>query len=320
MSDSGIKQDRIAVTGATGFVARGLIQKLQQSAFYVPVGVARTPPINTKADKYHAVGDIGPHTEWQGALDGCSAVVHTAARVHVLDEKDVDPDAAFHAVNVAGTRRLAEQAARVGVRKFVFLSSAGVHGPLTFEHPFTEKSGYNPHTAYAVSKRDAEEALWRVAENTGMEVVIVRPPLVYGPGEVPGNFGKLVHIIRRGLPLPLASIVNRRSFISRDNLVDFLMTCLAHPAAANDTFLVSDDDDQSTPDVIRAIANGLGKRPRLWPVPAPVLTRGLAVVGRGAMANQLCGSFKLDITHARRRLAWNPPQTFSQAIQLAMRQ
>lgn len=320
MSDTGTSQEHVAVTGANGFIGQALVTALRASQKFQPVSLVRKCATHRTNDELHEhiVGDIGPQTEWHQALEGCAVVIHTASRVHVLKETNATPENAFHTVNVAGTIKLAEQAAQQGTRRFIFLSSVGVHGPTTTTHALCETSDFNPRSAYAKSKLEAERALQHIATQTGMDITIVRPPLVYGPGAVPGNFGKLVRIVRSGLPLPFASIANRRSFVSRSNLVDFIINCVDHPAAANESFLVSDNDDQSTPGLIRAIADGLQRPARLWPMPVSLLKHSLGALGRDAMVEQLCGSLELDISHACQRLHWTPPHTFQAAMRAAL--
>ena len=233
-----------------------------------------------------------------------------------MRDSAADPLAAFRAVNVAATLNLARQATEAGVRRFVFVSTIGVNGAETFGRPFTAEDAAAPHSPYAVSKHEAEVALQELAQRTGLELVIVRPTLVIGPG-APGNFARLIGALSRGLPMPFAAVRNRRSLVGRDNLADLIVTCLAHPQAKGRTFLVSDDEDLSTPELLRRTASALGKRARLIPVPAAIL-QGLArMLGRSAMAQQLCGSLQVDSRATRERLGWAPTVPIDVEIQRA---
>jgi UDP-glucose 4-epimerase len=249
-----------------------------------------------------AVGGIDGNTDWQDVLTGCEVVVHLAARVHVMQEATANPLEEFRRVNVQGTLNLARQAAAAGVRRFVFVSSIKVYG---------------------VSKMEAEQGLREIARQTGMEVVIIRPPLVYGPG-VKANFAAMMRWLRRGVPLPLGAIHNQRSLVALDNLVDLLVTCLTHPAAANQTFLVSDGEDVSTTELLRRMGQALGRPARLLPVPTSWLKLAAAMVGKvqGArfmpdVVQRLCGSLQVDIEKTRRLLGWTPPVSLDEGLKKA---
>lgn len=265
-----------------------------------------------------AVGDIHEATDWSAALNGCSTVVHLAARVHVMNERASDPLREFRRTNVDGTLHLARQAARSGVRRFVFVSSIKVNGEATSAgRPFTSADAPAAEDAYGISKMEAEQGLSTIARDTGMEVVIVRPPLVYGPG-VKANFASLMRAVQRGIPLPLGSVSNnRRSLVALDNLVDLLITCIDHPAAASQTFLVSDGEDLSTTALIRRIGQALGKPARLLSVPPALLELGAAVVGKRDMAQRLLGNLQVDINHTRTTLGWTPPITVDEGLRRA---
>jgi len=256
-------------------------------------------------EKIH-IPSVDSATDWSSTLLGVNVIVHTAARVHVLRDSAPDPLVEFRRVNVAGTLTLARQAVDAGVRRFIFISSIGVNGAETFETPFTAEDKAAPHLPYAVSKHEAELGLRQIAQETGLEVVIIRPPLVFGPG-APGNFNRLLLIVNRGVPLPLGAIHNRRSLVALDNLVDLIVTCLNHPAAANQTFLVSDGEDLSTTVLLRRAAAALGRSARLIPVPALVLRAGARLLGKANFAQQLCGSLQVDISKTRNLLGWTPP-------------
>jgi len=230
-----------------------------------------------------------------------------------------DPLAAYRETNVAGTLNLARQAAAMGIKRFVFLSSIKVNGEQTqIGRPFTPNDIPNPTDPYGISKAEAEEGLRQIADQTGMEVVIIRPVLVYGPG-VKGNFLSMMRWLNKGIPLPLGAINNARSLVSLDNLVDLIVTCLNHPAAANQTFLVSDGEDVSTTTLLRKTAAAMGKSARLVPVPAHLLELGSAVLGKQEMAQRLCGSLQVEIEKTRRLLGWQPPLTLDEGLLKAMK-
>ena len=251
--------------------------------------------------------DITPTTSWADALRDCRSVVHLAALAHVPLGRMDDALAACRAINTVATLNLARQAAAAGVKRFLFISSIKVNGESTQAgRPFTASDAPAPQDAYGISKMEAEIGLRQVADEIGMEVVIVRPPLVYGPG-VKGNFAELMRWVARGVPLPLAGIENRRSFVALDNLVDLLLRCVEHPAAANQTFLVSDGNDLSTTDLLRRLAATMGRPSRLFPLPEKLLRRAAALVGRGDAAARLCDSLQVDMAATREALSWSPP-------------
>lgn len=247
-------------------------------------------------------------------MSDISTVIHLAARVHVMHDTSVDPLAAFREVNADATLQLAAQAAVSGVRRFVFVSSVKVNGEATaLGHPFTAADAPAPQDAYAVSKWEAEQGLRQIAVSSGMEIVIIRPPLVYGPG-VKANFAALMRAVQRGLPLPLGAVHNLRSLVGLDNLVDFIITCARHPAAANQTFLVSDGADVSTPALIRAMARAAGRPSRLFSVPVGLLGSVASMVGKRPAVDRLCNSLQLDISKARELLQWTPPFTLEDGL------
>jgi nucleoside-diphosphate-sugar epimerase len=231
-----------------------------------------------------------------------------------MKEEALDPLVEFRSVNVEGTLRLARQAAEAGVRRFIFISSIGVNGGDTFAHPFAAEDNVAPHTPYAISKHEAEVGLRALADNTKMEIVIIRPPLVYGPN-APGNFLSLMNWLMSGIPLPLGAVIeNRRSFVFIDNLVDLIVTCLDHPAAANQTFLVSDGESLSTAALLRRMGEALGRPARLIQVPVPLLQMGAALLGKRDMAQRLCGSLEVDIGKTRELLGWTPPISVDEGL------
>ncbi len=299
----------ILVTGATGFVGSTVHEALNGRTVCRALRQAAVDALPGDV----VVGDIGPDTDWRAALQGIDCVVHLAARTHVLQEDAADPLAAYRRVNVEATRHLAQQAAAAGVRRFVFLSSIKVNGESTNEYPFTANDAPQPLDAYGITKHEAEDVLRRIGADTGMEIVILRPPLVYGPG-VKGNFLRLLRAIARGMPLPLASIHNRRSLVYIGNLVDAIITCMDAPAAAGKTFLVSDGEDVSTPDLIRKLATAMGRTPRLLPCPVALLKFGAAVLGKRAEVLRLTGSLTVDSSRIRAELGWQPPFSVAQGL------
>lgn len=260
------------------------------------------------------VGDIDSHTDWTVALRGCSAVVHAAARVHVMRDPAADPLAEFRRVNVAGSVSLARAAARAGTKRFIFISSIKVNGEETpADRPFTADSPPQPRDAYGISKLEAEEALRALSQETGIEVVIIRPVLVYGPG-VKANFRAMLRAVQRGLPLPFGAVRNRRSLVALDTLVDLITCCLEHPAAAGQTFLVSDGEDLSTPELLRRVGEAMGRRARLLSVPVPFMEIAGRMLGKGDVVRRLCTSLVVDITKTRELLSWRPPRTVDEAL------
>ena len=308
--------NRVAVTGANGFVGEALVSRAVKVGHDVLPFVRDANVLSVAGIKTHATGHLLATTDWLQGLQGVDAVVHLAARVHVIKEKCHDPLEAFRQTNVEATLNLARQAARANVRRFVFISSIGVNGAQTFGRPFDEADQAKPHSPYAVSKYEAELGLQAVAAETGMDVVIIRPPLVYGP-DAPGNFGSLMRWLQRGVPLPLGAIHNQRSLVSLDNLIDLIVTCIDHPAAANQTFLVSDGEDVSTTELLRRMGSALGRPARLVAVPASLLKLGAAMVGKTDMAQRLCGSLQIDIEKTQRLLDWCPPISLNEGLRRA---
>ena len=250
-------------------------------------------------------GDIGPDTDWAAAVSGVSVIVHLAARVHVTREGSANPLDEFRRVNVAGTESLLRHAGAAGVRRVVYLSSLKVNGE---SGTYSEVDAPRPEDPYAISKYEAEQIVASIGRATRMEVVIVRPPLVYGPG-ARANFHALLRAVRRGVPLPLGAIMNRRSLVGLENLVDFIITCITHPAAAGQTFFVSDGDDLSTAELVRRIARTFDRPARLLWIPAPLLYAAATLFGQRVRARKLFGSLAVDISKARRVLGWTPPYT-----------
>lgn len=304
---------RLLVTGLSGWVATAAARQAIAGGHQVS-GSARRP---TGSGAAH-MGALDGSADWSAALASIDAVLHLAARVHIMVDPAADPLAAFRAVNTAGTLNLARQAAAAGVRRFVFVSSIKVNGEFTTPgRPFRHDDPPAPRDPYGISKREAEYGLREIAATTGMEVVIVRPPLVYGPG-VRANFAAMMRAVQRGLPLPLGAVThNRRSLVALDNLVDLLITCLDHPAAANQTFLVSDGEDLSTADLLQRIGLALGRPARLLPVPPALLQAGARLLGKGDLAQRLLGNLQVDIAHTCATLGWAPPIPVDEGLRRA---
>lgn len=310
---------KLLITGATGFVGSRLLQALIESDLNEIVVATRRnmPDLPIKCVCFLNEGLSGT-ANWTAALSGVDLVVHLASRVHVMEDKELNPLAAFRAVNVTGTVKLARQAAAAGVKRFLFLSSVKVNGEGTKHgRPFREVDKPAPLDPYGISKMEAEQALRELSSETGMEVVLIRPPLVYGPG-VKANFAKLIGIVVSGWPLPLGAVHNQRSLVALDNLVDFILTCITHPQAANQTFLVSDGQDLSTTDLVRGLAQATGVPARLLPVPVWALQAGATLLGRGDALQRLCGNLQIDISKARDLLGWVPPLSVEEGLRRAM--
>jgi len=296
-----LNRGSVLLTGATGFIGSRLFQVINADEWQVR-------RVSRRASEQNGVivGDIGPGTDWAGALRGVECVVHLAARVHVMQEQVADPLAEFRKVNTDGTLNFARQSAAAGVNRFIYLSSIKVNGEQTQPGcPFTADDNPAPLDAYGVSKHEAEQGLLSLANETGMEVVIIRSPLVYGPG-VKANFQRMMRWVNRGVPIPLGAIHNKRSLVALDNLVDLIVTCIDHPAAENQIFLASDGEDLSTTELLRGVAKAAGVSSRLIPVPASVLMFMASLVGKKEMAQRLLGSLQVDISKAHDLLGWTP--------------
>ena len=308
---------KVLVTGANGLVGNATCATLKNRGFNVLGGLRSLSVGGPKVDTV-IISSVDEHTNWTSSLLGIGAVVHLAARVHVMHDRSSDPLVEFRRVNVQGTLNLARQSAAAGVRRFVFISSVKVNGESTQAGcAFTEADLPNPQDAYGHSKHEAEQGLRQIATDTGMEVVIIRPPLVYGPG-VKANFAALMRAVQRGWPLPLGAVHNQRSLVALDNLVDFIVTCLAHSEAANQTFLISDGHDLSTPELVRDMAQAAGVSARLLLVPMWALRAGAAMLGKRHAMQRLCGNLQVDISKARTLLGWVPPISVAQGLHLAM--
>jgi nucleoside-diphosphate-sugar epimerase len=300
---------KVLVTGASGFVGSATCARLVLQGMDVLGTVRHLPVQPLQGVDYCIIGDLDFNTNWCGALAGVDVVIHCAARVHVMRETAADQPGAFHAANVAGTEQLARQA---GARRFVFLSSVKVNGEGGLV-AYRETDPPAPQDAYGISKCEAELSLREVAEETDMEVVMVRPPLIYGSG-VKANFQALMRALVRGIPLPLGAIHNRRSLVALDNVVDLIVTCIEHSAAANETFLVSDGEDLSTTELIRRLARAMCRPARLIPMPTTALMAGATLLGKREMVRSLCGTLQVNITKARTVLSWIPPVSVDEGL------
>lgn len=305
----GVNADmNIFVTGASGFVGNHLVPLLKAR------GMVVTAPVGSQTSQQRPdLFSIGARE-----LSDTDCVIHLAARAHVLRETEDDPLTVFRRVNREGTLSLARAAATAGVRRFIFMSSIGVLGNQTrLGRPFSAESRPAPHNAYAIAKHEAELGLRQIAEQSGLEVVILRPPLVYGPN-AKGNFAAMLRWLERGIPLPLGAVNNRRSLVGIDNLADLIIRCIDHPAAANQTFLVSDGEDLSTAELLRRTARALHRPARLIPVPESLLSLSARLVGREDVAARLLASLEVDIQKTRRLLQWAPPVNVDDGLRRAV--
>jgi nucleoside-diphosphate-sugar epimerase len=306
---------RILVTGATGFVGRHFCEALVERGHHIVAAVRQEsarPPVAGVTPVI--VGNIGPDTMWRTALSGINAVVHLAARAHVMRDTADDPEAEYRRVNVEATRRLVEEAVAADVQRIVFLSSVKVNGEATTDTAFRPENTPDPEDAYGRTKRDAETALIIAAEGSKTETAILRAPLVYGPG-MKGNALTLFRAIAKGLPLPLGSVDNRRSMIFAGNLTDALMNALEEPAAAGGVFFVSDNDDVSTAMFARRAAAALDRPARLLPIPVGVLKLIGRVGGKSAVIERIVGSLQIDISDFQKKLNWTPPFTMKEGLE-----
>jgi nucleoside-diphosphate-sugar epimerase len=317
---------RFLVTGASGFIGRSICMQLLQlnhqvravtSSHSSELRLLASMPNAGQLDVFRVSRDAISPIDWGRACDEVDAVIHLGARAHVLREAAANAYAIYRKGNCDVTLALALAALESGVQRFIFISSVGVNGAETFDAPFTEVDSSAPHSPYAVSKYEAELGLMKLADQRGLDVVIVRPPLVYGPS-APGNFGSLMRAVRRGWPLPLGAVHNQRSLVALDNLVDFIITCITHPMAANQTFLVSDGQDLSTTELVRGMAQAAGVPARLLPVPVWALQAGASLLGKGDAVQRLCGNLQVDISKARNLLGWVPPVSVQEGLRRAM--
>lgn len=306
-------KNKILITGFSGFVGNSLLTPLSTHDLVL---LGRKKQDRFAFPFFHSEFNAG--SDYSSALQGVGVVIHCAARVHMMSEPATDPLAAFREVNTFGTLNLAQQAAASGAKRFIFISSIKVNGEATAEgKPFRFDDTAKPEDAYGISKAEAESGLKQIAADTGMEVVIIRPPLVYGRG-VKANFAALVRLARKNLPLPLGAIHNKRSLVALDNLVDLIITCIDHPKAANQTFLVSDDEDVSTTELLQMMTRAAGQNPRLLPVPVSWLKSVAKLIGKQAVIERLCGDLQVSIEHTKKTLGWEPVVSMQQGILEAM--
>jgi nucleoside-diphosphate-sugar epimerase len=305
---------KILVTGATGFVGHFLCSRLLVEGFSVrgTLLVSESPVSLTNSVEGVVVEPLGADTPWSHVLAGIDTIIHLAARVHIMDDPSADPLTEFRKVNVDGTAQLAREATKAGVKRLVYISSIKVNGE-EGEASYTTDSPACPSDPYGISKWEAEQALREIEAETGLEVVVVRPTLVYGPG-VKANFLNMMKIISRGIPLPFSSIHNKRSLIYVGNLVDALAICATHPNAAGKTYLVSDGEDVSTPELIRRTASALGVPARLLPFPVSLMKLLGKLTGKSGEVNRLTGSLTVDCTKIRRELGWKPPFSMEEGL------
>lgn len=306
------------MTGASGFLGTALARRLVDDDFYqVVVSARRESAGSVKGPQSVIVADLGADTDWKSALSGARVVIHTAARVHVMKDLAMDPLAEYRKVNVEGTINLARQAASANVKRFIFISTIKVNGESTAKGKFfTADEQHDPIDPYGISKWETEIGLRQLAEESGMEFVIIRPPLVYGPG-VKANFHSLMLWVSRGMPLPLGSINNKRSLVGLDNLVDLIVTCIEHPGAANQTFLAGDGEDLSTTELLQRMGKALGSPARLIPFPVGLLIFVASILGKKDVVQRLVGSLQVDISKARELLGWEPPFTVEEGLRKA---
>ena len=310
---SGIK--KVLVTGSGGFIGRALCTRILAEGWQVRGTFRSESDVSRLPEGVEAflIGSIDSDTKWDDALTGIDTVVHLAARVHVMDDVSSDPLAEYRKVNVEGTKCLAVSSANAGIKRFIFISSIKVNGEGRAS-AYSEEDEEAPEDPYGVSKWEAEQELHKISHTTGIELVILRPPLVYGPG-VKANFYNLFKIVDRGIPLPFAKIDNLRSFIYLDNLIDVIITCINHPRAAGRTFLVNDREDVSTPELIRKIASALGRPARLFPIPPFLMRLAGKFTGKSAAIDRLFGSLTIDSTKIRKELGWKPPYTMEYGLE-----
>jgi len=307
---------KILVTGASGFIGQALCSELIKLNLMVCGTVRNSDSLSVSNDfECISVGDINSETNWKNALEKVDCIIHCAGRAHVMNGKKVLDS--YRLINTEGSKRLAEQATEAGVKRLVFLSSVKVNGESTGDpnsnKVFTNYDIPNPQDYYAISKFEAEEALREIASRTGLEVVVVRLPLVYGHG-VKGNLNSLMKLINYSMPLPFSLINNQRSLIGIDNLVNFLIHCIEHPYAPGKTFLVSDGEDLSTPDLIKLITSSMGRRARLFPFPPPFLKLLGTILGKKKEINRLIGSLKIDKSFMQEEINWSPPISVKEGI------
>lgn len=302
---------KILVTGSTGFVGSRVVELSEEREWDVVPVVRKASQIQLNS---FIASSIDTSTDWSGSFEGVECVVHCAARVHQMNETEQDALIAYRDINTLGTLNLAKQAADAGVKRFVFVSSIKVNGEFSEpDFPFEPNLNNTPQDPYGLSKYEAEVELAKLSKEIGLEVVIIRPPLVYGPG-VKANFLSMMRLIDKGIPLPFGAIKNQRSLVYLDNLSNLILTCCEHPLAPGYTFLASDDHDVSTTQLMRTIALSMGKSPRLIPVPMSWIQAGASALKKKHIAERVCGNLQVDIGLTKEILGWKPPVSFEQGI------
>lgn len=307
----------IAITGANGFLGKALVAATATNQEHVVAALVRRQSAHQHPGaKYTVIGDISPITNWLPSLLNVDVVIHTAARVHIIQDSMLDPLNEYRQANVVSALNLAHQAAQSGIKRFIYISSIKANGEHTSAgSPFFADSTPNPIDPYGVSKLEAEIGLYAIGRKTGMEIVCIRPPLVYGPG-VKGNFLKMLRYLSQGVPLPIGAITNLRSFVACDNLVDLIITCCDHAAAANQTFLVSDDEDVSTKELFGRLGAALNKPARILSFPPTFLWWGARITGKKNLAHRLFGNLQIDILKTKNLLDWSPPVSMDKGLKL----
>jgi UDP-glucose 4-epimerase len=313
VANSRNRKKMILLTGASGFVGTAVVSELARQ------GISCRAVTREPREGYFSIGNITPETDWTAALDGIDSIIHLASRAHIMNDTAADPVAQFRSLNVDSTLKLASQAIKAGVKRFVFISSIKVNGEATQPgRPFTAEDPPNPQNPYAQSKLDAEQGLFALARGSNLEVTVIRPPLVYGPG-VKANFATMMDWVNRGIPLPLGSVHNKRSFVFVGNLADLIVLAAIHPNAGGQVFLVSDGEDISTTELFKKIAQALGRPSLIMPLPASLVTMVAAAVGQSAVASRLIDSLQVDVSKTRALLGWEPRKNITEGLRQTAR-
>lgn len=305
---------KVLITGANGFVGSALVEAMVMQNMNPVAAIRKNPNDISDSVECFEVGDLSPRQDWSLPLKNIDSLVHCAAKVHVMENESAEAMDIYRRVNTDSTLNLARQAAKAGLKRFVFLSTIKANGESTNGRvPFSEKDDCQPSDPYAISKYEAETGLMEIAKKTGMEVVIIRPPLVYGPG-VKGNLASMMRWVKKGIPLPLGAIKNQRSLIALDNLVEFISLCLKHPKAKNEIFLVSDGEDVSTTQLVKKLAHAHGKKARLMPVPVNLIKTATGLLGKNDVVERLFGSLQVNCTKAQEVLDWKASVTMDEQL------